>query len=168
MSWRFRKTFKLLPGVKLNLTRHGLSATLGAAPFSLNVGPRGVYRNVSIPGTGLWSRERLDVPSQGQPTEQPPPLGHETIPPPHPSAPTAPLAPSPSATEIRSSSTEFLNSKSMDDLRKLLKEAYEERDVLTQEISRGEQGGENCRRPLPTLEARSAVQASIQEVIRDS
>ena len=63
MSWRFRKTFKVLPGVKLNLTRHGLSATLGAAPFSINVGPRGVYRNVSIPGTGIWSRERLDAPS---------------------------------------------------------------------------------------------------------
>jgi hypothetical protein len=31
MSWRFRKTFKVLPGVKLNLTRHGLSATLGAS-----------------------------------------------------------------------------------------------------------------------------------------
>jgi TPR repeat protein len=140
MSWRFRKTFKLLPGVKLNLTRHGLSATLGAAPFSLNVGPRGIYRNVSVPGTGLWSRERLDIPSQGQPSEQPPPFDHETIPPPHPSAPIAPLAPSPSGvTGIRSASTEFLNSKSMDELRKLLKEAYEERGALTQEISRGEQ-----------------------------
>jgi hypothetical protein len=53
MSWRFRKSFKVLPGLKLNLTRHGLSATLGAAPFSLNVGPRGVFSNVSIPGTGI-------------------------------------------------------------------------------------------------------------------
>jgi hypothetical protein len=60
MSWRFRKTFKVLPGVKLNLTARGLSATLGASPFSLNVGPRGVYRNVSIPGTGIWDRQRID------------------------------------------------------------------------------------------------------------
>jgi hypothetical protein len=67
MSWRFRKTFKVVPGVKLNLTRHGLSATIGAAPFSLNVGPRGIYRNVSIPGTGLWNRERLDLPSSQPP-----------------------------------------------------------------------------------------------------
>lgn len=29
MSWRFRKTFKVLPGVKLYLTRQGLSATVG-------------------------------------------------------------------------------------------------------------------------------------------
>ena len=34
MSWRFRKTFKVLPGVKLNLTRHGLSAPLSVLPHS--------------------------------------------------------------------------------------------------------------------------------------
>lgn len=41
MSWRFRKSFKVLPGVKLNLTRHGLSATLGMAPFSVKCGAKG-------------------------------------------------------------------------------------------------------------------------------
>lgn len=62
VSWRFRKSFKVLPGIKLNLTSRGLSATLGASPFSVNVGPRGVYSNVSIPGTGISSRQRLDAP----------------------------------------------------------------------------------------------------------
>jgi len=37
MSWRFRKTFKVLPGVELNLTRHGLSATPGAAPLLFTI-----------------------------------------------------------------------------------------------------------------------------------
>lgn len=138
MSWRFRKTFKVLPGVKLNLTRHGLSATLGTAPFSVNVGPRGVYGNLSIPGTGLWSRERLDTPSQ-QP--QPPRVDRGGSPPLLPVIPSAPptsgwLSP---VTEIRSGSTESLNSQSMDSLRKLLKEAYEERAALIHEISSGEQ-----------------------------
>ena len=68
MSWRFRKTFRVIPGVKLNLTSRGLSATLGAAPFSVNVGPKGVYRNVSIPGTGIWDRERIHGPSSRPPT----------------------------------------------------------------------------------------------------
>src|ERR1035438_10471157 len=63
VSWRFRKTFKVLPGVKLNLTARGLSATIGAAPFSINVGPKGVYRNMSIPGTGIWDRQRIGGPS---------------------------------------------------------------------------------------------------------
>jgi Protein of unknown function (DUF4236) len=66
MSWRFRKVFKLFPGFKLNLTPRGISATAGAAPLSVNVGPRGVYRNLSIPGTGVWDRQRIDIPSKPQ------------------------------------------------------------------------------------------------------
>jgi hypothetical protein len=60
MGWRFRKS---LPGVRLNLTGRGLSATFGVAPFSVNVGPKGVYGNVSIPGTGIWTRQRIGAPS---------------------------------------------------------------------------------------------------------
>jgi hypothetical protein len=111
MSWRFRKSFKVLPGVKLNLTRRGLSATLGAAPFSVNVGPRGVYRNISIPGTGLWDRQRVDVPRV--PVAQPPPFT--------PEASAQKLG-----TEIRSTSTELLGSHSMEDVRRALQVAYEE------------------------------------------
>jgi hypothetical protein len=133
MSWRFRKTFKVLPGVKLNLTRHGLSTTLGAAPFSVNVGPRGVYSNVSIPGTGRWNRERLDVPSpQRLDTE---PTRDVGAPPQLPfTRPVSPPALS-SLTEIRSASTESLSSESLERLRRLLKDAYDERDVLAKEIS---------------------------------
>lgn len=135
MSWRFRKTFKVLPGVKLNLTRHGLSATLGTAPFSVNVGPRGVYRSVSIPGTGVWNRERLDTPSRSSDIK-PPPIAPGGVPLPPPVAPSMSPAPSPSpVTEIRSASTELLGSETMAQLRKLLQEAYDERDVLAREIS---------------------------------
>ncbi|MGA3042888.1 MAG: hypothetical protein ABSF54_19085 [Bryobacteraceae bacterium] len=35
MSWRFRKTFKVLPSVKLKVARHGVTASIGAAPFTL-------------------------------------------------------------------------------------------------------------------------------------
>jgi len=65
MSWRFRKTFKVLPGVKLNLSRHGLSATFGVAPFSLNVGPRGVY---STPVPAFGTESVLTLPLQQPPT----------------------------------------------------------------------------------------------------
>jgi hypothetical protein len=112
MSWRFRKTFKVLPGVKLNLTRHGLSATLGAAPFSVNVGPRGVYRNVSIPGTGLWNRERLDVPASHDSDIQSP-INHGGVPPPLPYPISPSLSNIPQSAEIHSASTELLNSESM-------------------------------------------------------
>lgn len=138
MSWRFRKTFKVLPGVKLNLTRHGLSATLGAAPFSLNVGPRGVYRNVSIPGTGIWDRQRLDVSLPPAPSQHHPQLFDQDIAPPRiPATASAPMQQE--VTEIRSASTEMLKSQSMADLQKLLEEAYEERSALREEIEASRQ-----------------------------
>jgi len=46
MSWRFRKTFKDLPDVKLKLDGRGRSATPGVSPFSVNVGPRSIRAKV--------------------------------------------------------------------------------------------------------------------------
>jgi hypothetical protein len=133
MSWRFRKSFKVIPGVRLNLTRNGLSATLGAAPFSVNIGPKGTYANMSIPGTGIWDRERIDAPTrspgiQPSPTDQPhvPAVLHVPAP--------VPISPSPT-TEIHSASTELLTSESLEQLRRLLNDAYTERDELTKEVS---------------------------------
>jgi hypothetical protein len=131
MSWRFRKTFRVLPGVKLNLTSRGLSATLGASPFSVNVGPRGVYRNISIPGTGIWDRQRIGGPSSQPSGVQPPAVDHA-------GGPTVPFAPVPvdgGETEIHSASTELLTSESLEHLRQLLTDAYNEREELTREIS---------------------------------
>jgi hypothetical protein len=134
MSWRFRKTFKVLPGVKLNLTARGLSATLGAAPFSVNIGPKGVYRNVSIPGTGIWDRQRIGGPSQPSGVE-PPSADDGSGVPSVPSVPPAiPVSPSPS-TQIHSASTELLTSESLEHLRRLITDAYNERDELTKDIS---------------------------------
>jgi hypothetical protein len=60
MALRFRKSFKILPGVRLNLTTRGLSSTLGPRGAGIGIGPRGVYGNVGIRGTGLSARARLD------------------------------------------------------------------------------------------------------------
>ena len=133
MSWRFRKTFKVIPGVKLNLTARGLSATLGASPLSVNVGPRGVYRNISIPGTGISDRQRIGGPSSQPPGIQPPTTDYasSTIP---SLPPSVPVSPSPAA-EIHSASTELLTSESLEHLRRLLTDAYNERDELTKDVS---------------------------------
>jgi hypothetical protein len=49
-----------MPGVRLNFSTHGVSATVGARGASINVGPRGTYANLGLPGTGISSRTRLD------------------------------------------------------------------------------------------------------------
>lgn len=59
MGWRFRRSFKVIPGVRLNLSKSGLSCSIGGAPFTANIGPRGVYGTVSLPGSGISYRKQL-------------------------------------------------------------------------------------------------------------
>src|SRR5512143_2719543 len=53
MPLRFRRTIKIAPGVKLNLSKSGVSTTVGTKNIHFNFGKRGVKRTVSIPGTGI-------------------------------------------------------------------------------------------------------------------
>lgn len=63
MAIRFRKTKKILPGVKLNLSKSGVSITAGVKGASINIGKNGVYRNLGIPGTGISKRDKLEFSS---------------------------------------------------------------------------------------------------------
>ena len=60
MGLRFYKSFKILPGVRMNVSKSGISWTLGSKAVKLNTGKRGTYLNLSIPKTGISWRERLD------------------------------------------------------------------------------------------------------------
>ncbi len=53
MHIRFRRTFKVLPGVKLNVSKHGISTTVGARGMHLTFNRYGVRQSVGLPGTGL-------------------------------------------------------------------------------------------------------------------
>src|SRR5439155_191227 len=113
----------------------GLSATIGASPFSLNVSPAGVYATTSITGSGISSRRKitgaspeelssdrlLDRSNPIRPRQFPPTelLRHEQT----------------QVEEIRSANTELLTSESLKELRRLLHEAYDERRTLTVEIT---------------------------------
>jgi|SoiMethySBSTD1v2_1073268.scaffolds.fasta_scaffold03225_13 uncharacterized protein DUF4236 len=54
--FRFRKTFSVLPGVKINLSKTGVSTSLGGKGATLNVGHGKRMVTVGIPGTGLSYR----------------------------------------------------------------------------------------------------------------
>lgn len=62
MGWRYHRSVRLLPGLRLNLGMRGMSLTAGIPGLSVNVGPRGVYRNLGLPGSGFSNRTRLDKP----------------------------------------------------------------------------------------------------------
>lgn len=59
MAWRFRKRFKLFPGFFLNMSKSGISTTVGIKGFSMNLNKKGAFLNTGIPGTGLSNREKL-------------------------------------------------------------------------------------------------------------
>lgn len=64
MALRFRKSIKLAPGIRWNLSGSGSSWSLGPRGASIGVGKRGTFLNTGIPGTGLSSRSRVSAPSR--------------------------------------------------------------------------------------------------------
>lgn len=59
MAVRFRKSFKLAPGVRMNLSGSGFGLSLGPRGASVSIGKRGTFLNTGVPGTGLYARQRI-------------------------------------------------------------------------------------------------------------
>ena len=71
MGIRFRRSIKLAPGIRMNFSGSGVSWTVGPRGASLGFGSRGTYLNTGVPGTGLYSRQRLDSGEQrGRPSSE--------------------------------------------------------------------------------------------------
>jgi hypothetical protein len=67
---RYRKRLKVFPGVTLNLSKSGISTTVGTRGVGLTLGKKGTYLNAGIPGSGLYTRQRLDVKKKQPPKSQ--------------------------------------------------------------------------------------------------
>lgn len=58
MGWRFRKSFKILPGVKLNINKKSVGITFGGKGAHYTVNSKGKRTaSIGIPGTGLYYTE---------------------------------------------------------------------------------------------------------------
>lgn len=66
MPFRFRKIFSLSKGMRINLSKGGVSTSFGKPGATLNIGKRGARPTVGIPGSGLSF-----TPSQGQGAAKP-------------------------------------------------------------------------------------------------
>lgn len=53
MAFRYRKSIKIVPGVKLNLSKSGVSTSLGRRGASVNIGHGRVKSTVGLPGSGI-------------------------------------------------------------------------------------------------------------------
>jgi hypothetical protein len=141
MGWRFRQSFKIIPGVRLNLSRSGLSASIGGAPFTLNFSSRGVMSTASLPGTGVSYRQLIGKASQqdySANSQECPPIDSTT----RVSSGTLPslLSPElPTGQEIRSASPELLTSQCFRHLKELSETAYLEKKDIETGLGKAEQ-----------------------------
>ena len=150
MSPRFRKSFRLFPGVRLNVSRGGMSATIGVKGASINVGKRGVRATVGIPGTGVsWtysvsSGQRTGV--NAAPTavaiEEPglePQVWTPSDAAPRSTGPTPSLCgayvPISGTREIASAAVDGLTSQSMSDFRAMIADARTQRSAVSQDLA---------------------------------
>jgi len=53
MPWRFRRSVKILPGVRWNIGKKGSSVTIGGRGAKTTFGHGKVRQTIGIPGTGL-------------------------------------------------------------------------------------------------------------------
>ncbi len=59
MGLRFRKSFKLLSGLKLNIGKKSFSTSFGGKGVSINTGTNGTFINSSLLGTGISYRTKI-------------------------------------------------------------------------------------------------------------
>lgn len=119
MALKFRKRMRLFPGFYLNLSKSGMSATVGMRGFSMNVGKKGTYLNTGIPGTGLYDRQRIGGLSANSPSPS-------TNPQPIPE--TQPVIPE--GSEIKSFEPELITSEGLYGLKESIINAQKEKAEL--------------------------------------
>lgn len=57
MGFRFSKSIRILPGVRINLSKTGASLSVGGKGASVNASRRGIRTTAGLPGTGMsWSK----------------------------------------------------------------------------------------------------------------
>jgi hypothetical protein len=53
LGFRFRKSVRILPGIRLNFSKSGMSTSIGHPGASINLSSKGTRHTVGLPGTGL-------------------------------------------------------------------------------------------------------------------
>ena len=69
MAFLFRKRIRILPGIWLNLSKRGVSTSIGGKGLTVNIKDGKVRTTASIPGTGLSYRTTsVNTPEHQAPT----------------------------------------------------------------------------------------------------
>src|SRR5688500_10206532 len=63
---QFRRRIKIAPGVQLNLSKGGISVTVGTRGMHYTFGRGKSDLSLGLPGTGLYYRKKISAPGQGE------------------------------------------------------------------------------------------------------
>ena len=112
MGFRFRRSFKIIPGVRLNLSGGGASVSLGPRGLRYTIGSRGTRTTISLPVSGLsWTAyQPYASPARSRTPGQPTRYDNDVY------APEPATADDPSATVIDSAPIEQLVANSTIDV----------------------------------------------------
>lgn len=64
MGFRFRKRIRIAPGLAINISKSGISTSVGTKGATTNISGKGIKTTVGIPGSGLswtfgpWKKSR--------------------------------------------------------------------------------------------------------------
>lgn len=133
MGFRFRRSVRLFPGVRLNFSLSGVSVSAGVPGAMVNIGPRGGRVTVGLPGTGISYVHHLN---SKQNSRSPAARRDDGILPsvPAPGAPNE--CPKPALVgEIKSANVADLTSPDLQGLKNLINEAAHQRSALLGDLS---------------------------------
>jgi Protein of unknown function (DUF4236) len=78
MGFRFHRSIRILPGLRLNFGKRGISASIGVRGAHVTYGPTGTRTTVGLPGSGLSythlekpHREIRAIPTTAEPPTHP-------------------------------------------------------------------------------------------------
>lgn len=78
MAWSYRKRIKIIPGVHLNISKSGISTSIGVKGANVTFSNKGTYLNTSIPGLGISNRQKISGNNSSRPSyETPVPITYE-------------------------------------------------------------------------------------------
>lgn len=67
MAFKFRRTKKIAPGLRINLTHRGISARVGTKGIGYTVNANGrQHISAGIPGSGIHVSEQVKAPRKGK------------------------------------------------------------------------------------------------------
>ena len=135
MGLRFRNSFQLFPGVRLNVSGSGVSASFGIPGAIVNVGSGGIRSSVGIPDSGLSYRHQHWTPGESEESHREHELRLDPRPSPVPSyTPAYAYQQMFQMREINSASVEDLTSHSLVELRDLIAQARSQKQEVEEDL----------------------------------